>query len=538
MTLWLSPSREVVSATSDTVVERPTKRRKPHRKSRHGCLNCKRRKVKCDENGPTCSRCIAFGITCVYKSINPPLASPDQPSSYKHVSKDGTLAPRALATVKPLRRGRGRPRNNYSASLEPNLALSSSVSGKEVDTSLADTPPRSELNIGNNHGFHLDIDDIELLLHFTSRLARDFAPSGDLNDAMSRFWTHNVSQLGLSHPFILYLVLALAGYHLHFQEKAKDTLPEALATSSQLVSDGSTPNQDRYQSLASRHFHMGLTGLNKTLRSIDETNCGALYIGATLVCYCAFAAGPTAANDLLICHTRGCRPGEIDVRWLPLTRGVRLIRESFATDVLFSGLLAAFGGKTAESEEDLDVVDDASQNTEGNEKPRGVDVLPTYLQEGFARMQWENQFNSLRQLISTTPSALRKDATPSERLEVQRTSLKAMENLHLRYSATYGRDLDGNYDGPPDGQFILGWLYHLDEDFVAHVRSREPIALLVLAYFTPLLHTLAKCWFLRGWPEHLLVQIRRMLQEDGSAAGELDLAAWITWPMAQIGLTG
>ncbi|KAJ5095880.1 C6 transcription factor [Penicillium alfredii] len=40
--------------------------RRPHRKSRGGCSNCKQRRVKCDEAKPTCLRCQKHGVDCDY----------------------------------------------------------------------------------------------------------------------------------------------------------------------------------------------------------------------------------------------------------------------------------------------------------------------------------------------------------------------------------------------------------------------------------------------------------------------------------------
>ncbi|OAX85614.1 hypothetical protein ACJ72_00028 [Emergomyces africanus] len=40
--------------------------RKPHRKSRSGCSNCKQRRIKCDETKPGCGKCEAYGISCDY----------------------------------------------------------------------------------------------------------------------------------------------------------------------------------------------------------------------------------------------------------------------------------------------------------------------------------------------------------------------------------------------------------------------------------------------------------------------------------------
>lgn len=40
--------------------------RKGHTKSRAGCPNCKRRKVKCDEVTPVCGPCKRLGLECEY----------------------------------------------------------------------------------------------------------------------------------------------------------------------------------------------------------------------------------------------------------------------------------------------------------------------------------------------------------------------------------------------------------------------------------------------------------------------------------------
>ncbi|CAF3592197.1 unnamed protein product [Fusarium graminearum] len=40
------------------------KQSRPGRRSRHGCRNCKLRKVKCDETKPHCKMCASFGVLC------------------------------------------------------------------------------------------------------------------------------------------------------------------------------------------------------------------------------------------------------------------------------------------------------------------------------------------------------------------------------------------------------------------------------------------------------------------------------------------
>ena len=46
--------------------------RKGHSKSRKGCYNCKRRKVKCQETLPECDHCKRIGLRCLYPPEKPP----------------------------------------------------------------------------------------------------------------------------------------------------------------------------------------------------------------------------------------------------------------------------------------------------------------------------------------------------------------------------------------------------------------------------------------------------------------------------------
>ena len=54
-----------ISLHSSMPRRKASERDQPHRRrSRNGCLNCRRRKIRCDEKAPSCSYCIARGLTC------------------------------------------------------------------------------------------------------------------------------------------------------------------------------------------------------------------------------------------------------------------------------------------------------------------------------------------------------------------------------------------------------------------------------------------------------------------------------------------
>ncbi|KAK9358715.1 hypothetical protein V1504DRAFT_441919 [Lipomyces starkeyi] len=51
-------------------------RRRPHKKSRIGCIECKRRHIKCDESRPTCVNCSTVKRSCSYFNQDPTSSCP------------------------------------------------------------------------------------------------------------------------------------------------------------------------------------------------------------------------------------------------------------------------------------------------------------------------------------------------------------------------------------------------------------------------------------------------------------------------------
>ena len=327
-------------------------------------------------------------------------------------------------------------------------------------------PPPSERPCG------LNIPDAELLLHFVSYTASTFVLGGHSNpaDPIVKFWTHNVPRIGLSHHFVLHLIFAVSGFHLAHLHR-------------------NDPEQNVYASLAGNHLSAGLTGMTKALAGLDDENHGAIYVAATLVCYCTFASGPADGGDLLLCDMDGAGPA----RWIPLIRGLKYIREAADPGKLWAGLMAPLAPTSEAS--------DLSG--------------PTFAREGFPRVDWVGQFDLLRMLIM-------------QRSEPE-TAIYArcLESLRGIYAATYGDD-DGTYDGPPENQFVHGWLYRVEEGYVACLRRREPLALVLLAHFALLLRTMRDDWFMDGWTEHLLRRTRRYLPHD--------MEHWVRWPTKEAGV--
>lgn len=61
-----SPARSDGRHESAAPLPRKPIPRKGHTKSRRGCFNCKRRRIKCNERHPECNHCIKAGLHCEY----------------------------------------------------------------------------------------------------------------------------------------------------------------------------------------------------------------------------------------------------------------------------------------------------------------------------------------------------------------------------------------------------------------------------------------------------------------------------------------
>ncbi|KAJ0316266.1 hypothetical protein COL5a_011621 [Colletotrichum fioriniae] len=78
--------------STNHIEDKPYHSKRPHKKSRTGCKNCKTRKVKCDEARPTCRNCLLRKANCNYPG--PSHSHPDRhPPGSPSGSSAGTFSP-------------------------------------------------------------------------------------------------------------------------------------------------------------------------------------------------------------------------------------------------------------------------------------------------------------------------------------------------------------------------------------------------------------------------------------------------------------
>jgi hypothetical protein len=166
---------------------RPYHAKRPHRKSRTGCRQCKVRKVKCDEGRPSCRNCTLRKETCVY----PVAARASASQSPKAQSTE-------LAVVTPQR----------SASAN-DLGRSAAVA-QMLDEPLFAAPGR-------------DATDMKLLWFWTTKAYESFTTEGAKDPIQARqdILKITIVQFAFDQPFLMNAILGVAALNmdaLHLNE--------------------------------------------------------------------------------------------------------------------------------------------------------------------------------------------------------------------------------------------------------------------------------------------------------------------------------
>ncbi|KAG9243796.1 hypothetical protein BJ878DRAFT_442629 [Calycina marina] len=196
------------------------KPRRPHHKSRTGCMQCKQRKVKCDETKPMCKKCRNHNQSCSYLQTHPMKRGPPTVQSM-------------LASPSPT--------SSTPNSAIPYLPQHSSSSSSQ---------PRQPANF--------TMLDLEILHHWTTRSVESFV---DFDSCVDLFRI-TVVDMGLEYPFLMHEILALTALHMSKVRPHKATI---------------------YQLAARTHLDAGLAMFQPEMANLNAQNCHACWAFSTMV---------------------------------------------------------------------------------------------------------------------------------------------------------------------------------------------------------------------------------------------------------------
>ncbi|KAK8087185.1 hypothetical protein PG994_002159 [Apiospora phragmitis] len=198
LSLDRQPERAISEIPTDgngTLLDRPYHPKRPHKKSRAGCKQCKTRKVKiryeyeeltpdpqCDEARPSCRSCTLRRETCVYPTTcNPP------PST----------------AVVPRSRSRTTSSARSSRGSSPTTTLSKDLANTSIVSEPMFRPPAMA-----------DETDMKMLWFYTLETYSSFATEGGRSPAVDHCLRVKVVEHAFASPFLMQCLMGLSALQL------------------------------------------------------------------------------------------------------------------------------------------------------------------------------------------------------------------------------------------------------------------------------------------------------------------------------------
>ncbi|KAH7268029.1 hypothetical protein B0J15DRAFT_577887 [Fusarium solani] len=239
--------------------------RKPHRKSRKGCLDCRRRRVKCDEEHPSCRTCVRRNVHCEYPDNAQRLPSPP------------------------------------TTTLDSNVPLYVARSSSSPSASTPATTPLFSLANVTSDTFSLI--DLRLLHHWITYTSQDICRCPPAR----HIWQGILPQIGFKHPYVLHALLGLAALHIAYQN----------------------PQERKVRWMdAVDHHSRALDGFQRAVRCITEENSEALFVGSVCnVLYVFALSNPLQETlDTVSYPATSSRNDRIlGAEWIPMIRGLEAV---------------------------------------------------------------------------------------------------------------------------------------------------------------------------------------------------------------------
>ncbi|EXL94485.1 hypothetical protein NOF04DRAFT_11450 [Fusarium oxysporum II5] len=211
--------------------------RRPHRKSRQGCRECKRRKVKCDEIRPSCFNCTRYSVQCVYGVQDP--------------QQENVWSPPAQTTA-------------CNALDRPSAE------------SEASAHPRAETILPNGTGIPCSGDswkqDLELMHHYCTVTSNTMA----CQESARHVWRVIFPQEGYVHEYLMHGILSLAALHKAF------LIPS---------------QRDIYLTQSSFHHSIGQKTFTALLNNVTSANWQPIFSFATIVVAYVLSHSIRASGD-------------------------------------------------------------------------------------------------------------------------------------------------------------------------------------------------------------------------------------------------
>ncbi|KAH7397585.1 hypothetical protein BKA64DRAFT_672287 [Cadophora sp. MPI-SDFR-AT-0126] len=256
------------------------KPRRPHHKSRNGCVQCKARKIKCGEEKPTCKKCQSYGTECSFLQTHPLHRVPPPPPPQ-------TAVP-AWANPKPIPTGSREPTIQSMLSPDPNTIQTPSPA---ISSPLRRSSPPPE---------SYTMQDLELLHFYTTTYSDNFFEDPKLIE----IYRTTVVQLAFDYPFLMHEIMAVAALNLAILRPQK---------------------RASYLHLSDTHAATGLSLFQAEISNLNEHNCHACLAFSSLIFTNAWASQDVNKPSTLFFSPSNDDEAYDQIRWIKLQRGTKAL---------------------------------------------------------------------------------------------------------------------------------------------------------------------------------------------------------------------
>ncbi|CAK7264954.1 hypothetical protein SEPCBS119000_001256 [Sporothrix epigloea] len=447
-----------------TAAGRPYYAKRPHKKSRAGCINCKTRKVKCNEERPRCRACTLRRESCVYPSAVQTSNTSTATSAAPPRTARSTAAARAEAASLNATAASRTPMSSYlspsSSSSESGSVVHYSQGTSPATVSSADDLALATWGLGSSrgkprglqyeggsciadNGFHLvneplyvpaaiDQVDMKLLWFYTIKGYDGVAAEAGYQPKVDEILQVAIPQHAFATPFLMDCLLALSALQLQLHD-------QPIAPS-------------RVLTYRARAF----AGYRKAVEEATPERYPALLACSLLLCALSSEMFRDAESTPLYI-----------LDWMVVWRGIGLMVKTIDPDILIESNMHMLFARP----------------------PINLDSSTKHIP------------NQLLFMVSS----IGHDDPDFTHIDAYYKTLKLLGSLYRELESGIGRILSLR---------IITWLTFLPKSFVDIARERRPRALVILAHYLAFVKLCNRLWWMRGIADKEIRDILNVLEES------------------------
>ncbi|KAF1956102.1 hypothetical protein CC80DRAFT_535490 [Byssothecium circinans] len=476
----------------------PTTTRRSHNKTRLGCANCKKRRIKCDCTHPICGNCKKREQDCSFLLLAPSsrlstIANPPAPTIGSQSPSEGSTtfaSPTDTSLSITLT-----PRESQEDGIEliqrtpPSISEvwrpRSTVALAELQLSdqLTRISPYLRCNdLWKDSRERLTPDLQGLLYHY------EYTTSLTLShkDPAKSAWRFGVPELASQHEFLVHHVIAIAGLHLGRLH-------------------GRGTGRWAMMNVAASQMNKALAKYRPALENINETNANALFASATLTAVYFFRTTTVEIDEIRASVPAGTIEPSPEVADRMLQYVLRIIgglRGPLA--VLIPGFRYVMEGQMSP------VLN--RKWWPGSLVPH----TPQAIQEDTRLAQIEGLWKDCRHLpdVSSTVDSLA-SALFNLREAFALVSILSEPDTEYPSHTSIGYSIDGKKDGLlKDRGAIFFWATKISRQFVRLVEMKNTEALVIVAHYAVLPGRVRNAWWLEGLGPNMVIAVAMALGRE------------------------